>query len=161
MGYAWKQADAGFTLIELVIVIVLLGVLSAYAVSSNLSASTYTVTSQANTLARDLRHAQALALTWSRSVQVTTADGTNGSYSVSCVTSGTSPCNASPVKDPATGGNFSTSVAHGVVLAGPGTALQFDSSGKPSAAVAYTLVGGSLVKTVSVAALTGLVTVTP
>jgi len=160
MLHPGKLQQSGFSLIELVIVMVVVGVLAGYAAMRNGSPSVFSLLSQANVMAKDIRHVQALAHTWDRPLRITVTAGGNGTYSVSCVTSGTNPCNSSPVIDPSTGQSLSVSVQKGVVLAGTST-VDFDSSGKPSAAASYTLTSGSASKTVAIAALTGLVTVSP
>jgi prepilin-type N-terminal cleavage/methylation domain-containing protein len=153
------SASAGFTLIELMIVVVIVGVVAAIAFMNNNSAATYTLLSQGELLAANLRHTQALATTWSRSLGVGLSAGTNGTYTVSCVTaSTTSPCNSSPVLDPATGGALRVSLQNNVSISGP-SSLTIDSFGKPSSAATYTLSSGEATVTVNVVATTGLVTV--
>jgi MSHA pilin protein MshC len=165
------KALVGFTLVELVIVIVVLGIISVYAVVKSVSPAEITLPSQAQTLASDIRHAQTLAYTWGKRMRLSISAGTT--YSVSCVTGASgSPCNTS--------NDFSVTLKKDVVLAGSVTrqdgapltcpasasALEFNSLGQPvdclgnSAFASYTLTSGSS-KTVFVAALTGLVTVSP
>ena len=151
---------AGFTLVELVIVIVVLGIVSVYAAMKSVSPAEATLPSQAQKLASDIRHIQTLAYTWGKRLRISITTGANGSYSVSCVTSGASPCNTSPVIDPATGNSFSVALQKNVVLGGSAT-LDFTSLGQPVAAASYTTVSGGSTKTISVAALTGYVTVAP
>lgn len=152
--------EAGFTLVELVIVIVVVGVISAYAFMKNSSSSMYSLKSQGQTMANDVRHVQALATTWGRSLRITTAAGANGTYAVSCVNAGSSPCDVSPVINPATGTAFSVSLEKDLVLSGPAT-LDIDSLGKPAASATYQLTIDGATVSVVVQALTGFVTVTP
>lgn len=154
------KRQSGFTLIELVVVLMVLGVLSVYAAMRNSSPAAYTLRSQAEKMASDLRHVQSLATTWGRSLRITIVPGANGSYSVSCVTAGTSPCDTSPVLNPTTGSAFTVSLQQGVALAGPTTALEIDSLGKPNAAATYVLSvpDTTASKSVAVAALTGFIT---
>jgi prepilin-type N-terminal cleavage/methylation domain-containing protein len=156
-----SSASAGFTLIELMIVVVVVGVLAAVAFMSNTTPATYTILAQGELLAANLRHTQTLATTWSRSLSVGLSGGTT--YSVSCVTTSSSlpsPCNVSPVLDPATGSSFSVSLQNNVSISGP-SSLTIDSLGKPSAAATYTLAStdASVTVTVTVLATTGVVTV--
>ena len=154
-----KQLQAGFTLIEVVVVIVILGIISVYATPKSVSTAEITLPSQAQKLASDIRHTQVLATSWGKSLRLSIITGSNGTYSVSCVTSGSSPCDISPVVNPS-GGSFSVSLQKNVVLGGTST-VDFNSLGQPSAAATYTLTTGSSTITVSVAALTGFVTVSP
>ena len=142
------KRQAGFTLVELIIVIVALGVLTAYAVMKSVPAAELTLPSQAQTLASNIRHAQTLAYTTGRSLRLTITTGANGTYSVSCVTAGT--CTQA----------FSVTLQKDVVLGGTST-VDFSTLGQPSGAASYTLSSGGATETVSVAALTGLVTVSP
>ncbi len=149
-----KKTQPGFTLVEMITVLAVLLIVSLYAVTKNGNSGAYSLLSQAETMASDIRHAQTLAATWGRSVRITT---TSTGYSVSCVTTtGTSPCNVSPVIDPATGASFAVTLENGATLSPAGT-LDISSIGRPSAAASYTLSAGTGSKTVNVAALTGFV----
>lgn len=117
---------------------------------------------QAERLRNDIRHAQMLAMTWNQALRIT-ASGTG--YSVSCVTAGAAPCNASPVIDPAGRGPFLVALESGLSLAGPGFTLDIDSLGRPrngasliTANATYTISGGSAARIVTVAPITGFVT---
>lgn len=146
---------------ELVIVIVVVGVLSAYAMMRNSSSSVYSLLSQAQTLASDIKHVQSMATVWGKSLSISVVEGTNGTYSVSCTTVGAAPCDANPVINPATGTAFTIRLEKGVQLSGPAT-LVINSLGQPASSAHYslgTIEGPSI--SVDVAALTGHVTVTP
>ena len=151
MCLACKQRQTGFTLIELIIVLLALGIMSAYAVMKNVPAAELTLPSQAQTLASDIRHTQTLAYTTGRSLRLTINACPNGipnTYCVSCVTAGA--CSQA----------FSVTVQKGVVLGGTAT-VDFSTLGQPSTAASYSLASGGATETVAVAALTGLVTVSP
>lgn len=155
------KRQPGFTLVELVIVIVLLAVVAVIAATRSLSSAETTLPAQAERLARDIRHAQMLAATWGKSLTLNVTSGVNGSYSVSCTVAGAAPCNISPVTDPATGRPFTVTLEKNVTLTitlGPAS-VTIDSLGRPSAAVTYTLSVGDVSKTVAVQAITGFVTV--
>ena len=153
--------QSGFTLVELIMVMVVLGILSAYAVMRNVSPAEVTLPSQAQKMASDIRHAQTLASTWGRRLRISTD---SSSYSVTCTSSVVAPCPAAittPVTDPATGSSFHVDLQKNVVFVNPTTAtLDINSLGQPLAAASYTLSAGSI-ETIAVAALTGFVTVTP
>ena len=164
MHFPCKPRKDGFTLVELVFVIVIVGIMSAYVTMQGYSAAEMSLPSQAQKMASDIRHARTLATTWGQRLRLSVTAGANGNYQVvSCTVNPTtgvvSSCNASPVVDPVTGIGFSVNLQKGVALAGP-TTLDFNSLGQPSAAASYTLTSGS-VKTINVAALTGFVTVAP
>lgn len=159
---------AGFTLVELVMVLIITGVLAAYAAGRYIGRADTTGSSQAQRFARDLRHAQMLAATWGRQLVVTVGAG---NYSVGCaVAAGMAPCLAAtptPVTDPATGAPFTVTLQDGATLAGPAT-VRFDSMGRPStgaaptaAAAVYTLSAGGTSWAITVNPVTGLVVVVP
>lgn len=163
-----RLPQRGFTVVELVTVIVLVGILSAYVVIKKASQADVTLPSQAQLLAADLRHAQALASTWGKTLMVTMS---STGYNVSCkttVVAGPGPCNVSPVIDPATNQGFNGTIQKGVSLSVSPTAtvLYFDGLGRPvdsagvllASDVVYTLTAPSTAnQTVTVGATTGRV----
>ncbi len=162
MAHVFRKHQAGFTLIELVIVIVVAGVLTAYAAMKTSSSGVYSLYSQSQTMASDLRHAQALAITLGRSLRVSIAPGVNGSYSVGCAASTASPCNAilaAPMTNPATGRPFTVTLEKEVVLSGSVATLDINSMGKPATGAVFTLDADGTQKNVTIAAVTGFVDV--
>ena len=149
----------GFTIVELVTVMVLLALISAYAVIRSVSSADVTLPSQAQSMASDIRHTQALATTWGRSLRLAIC-AASATYTVSDKSSAATACNQAAVTDPATGDSFNVTLEKGVALAGPDT-LDFNSLGQPSNAAIYTLSAAGTTETVAVQALTGSVTVTP
>jgi prepilin-type N-terminal cleavage/methylation domain-containing protein len=150
-----RDSKAGFTLLELVIVIAVLGILSAYAVMRGVSPDEMSLPSQAQTMASDIRRAQTLAYTGGKHLRFTIPGG--NSYRLdSCVVDVNGVVTSCPTTV------FSVPLQKNVTLAGTSTAtLDFNTLGQPtSGAASYTLISGSNVK-VSVAALTGLVNVCP
>lgn len=157
----------GFTVLELIIVTAVAGVL-AVAISVNWqSNATYTVGTQVDRLANQLRHVQSLASNWQLRLRVT--PNANG-YVVTCVEfTGSAPCVASgnTVRDPASGDLLSVALDDGATLSG--SALDFDAWGRPtsnagaliSAARSFVLTGGGKTFTISVAPVTGHVSVSP
>lgn len=136
----------GFTLVELVVVIVMLAILSVYGIANNLDSAEMTLPSQAERLASDIRLAQSLAFTSGSRVQVTSS--TSG-YSVTCVPT----CNNTY--------DFSVTLKKGVTMTA--STVVFTTNGAPATAPTtptFTLTAGSSTKSVNVTA-TGHVSVTP
>lgn len=144
---------AGWSFLELTIVLAVLAILTYFAVRNFYSQEAIAL-QQAERLRNDLRHVQMLAITWNQPLRVT---ATAGSYSVSCVTPGASPCNAVPVINPASGQPYAVNLESGITLGGPGT-LDLDALGRPSNGVTYTISGGTTARTVVVAPVTGFAT---
>ncbi len=154
------QKDVGFTLIELVIVIVLVSILAVYAVVKWPSDSQLKLPAQANLLIAHIRHTQSLAMHWGQTLRFTPS---GGGYTVSCASaSANPPCNQNPVIDPVTGQSFSVSLESGITLGG--ASVDFDSLGRPinagalitsSPARTFTLSADGVSHTVTVQPLTG------
>jgi prepilin-type N-terminal cleavage/methylation domain-containing protein len=158
----------GFTLVELVIVLLVVAVLGTMGMVRYYQPTEITVSIEADHLARDIRHMQRLAMTWGQTLRLTPA---GVSYSVTCASASvTPPCNGvAPVNDPAvtdTTGNpaFSRTLENSVTVAG--AALDIDALGRPVAGgdllngdTTYTLTGGTETSTVTVLRLTGFVDV--
>ncbi len=144
----------GFTLVELIIVIVVLGIVSAYAVMKGVSVAEVTLPSQAQKMASDIRHAQTLAYTSGKRMCLAITAGT---YSVNCGNVESCLSSSCPSQ------SFSVILEKGVVLSVAPT-IDFNTLGQPNDAASYTMsvsVSDSANKIISVAALTGHVTVSP
>jgi MSHA pilin protein MshC len=121
----------GFTIVELIMVMLVLSVLSV-TVAMRWNATSTILPYQAELMARNLRHAQMLAMNWGQTLQVSLVSPTN--YMVRCATaSPTSPCNgAGPIMDPANnGGTFNVFLSNNATVTGPATPLAFDRLGRP------------------------------
>lgn len=156
---------SGFTLIELVIVIILASVLSAYAVVKWPSDAQIKLPAQAGLMVTHLHHIQSLALHWGQPLRLSI---NSGGYSVSCVIAGAAPCDSSPVIDPVTQAPFTVSLESGISLAG--AAMDFDALGRPvsggslissSPARSFILSADGVTQTVAVQPLTGFVALSP
>lgn len=165
-----RTGAAGFTLVELVMVIVLLGILAGNIAVKLNSPGDYTGGFQAGRLAADLRHAQALAMHWGQRLTFRVA---GNSYAVTCVTgTGQLPCvNAGDtIDDPGSGDPFNDTLQDGVAVAGaPSASVDFDSMGRPlatggtllTAAQSFTLTSpGGTQWAVSISPVTGFVSIT-
>ncbi len=167
MKLTFMRQQRGFSLVELVMVMTIVGIVAVYAVTRAGNSASVAGSAQAQHFARDLRHAQMLAATWSRALIVTV---TTTGYSVACATAGAAPCNASPVIDPARGTPFSVDVRYPNGPKYPTNAsltagtVRFDSLGRPSTGTvpattdtSFTLSSGGTNWTVTVRAVSGLV----
>ena len=159
------KQSAGFTLIELVMVILIAGILSTYAVVHWPNDSEIKLPIQAELFVGHVRHMQALAMQWGEPLRLTV---TPGAYSVSCVTAGaTPPCNSNPVIDPATAQSFSITLETGISFSA-GSTTDMDSLGRPVAvgniiattpARTYTLNAGASSIDVTLSPLTGFLSI--
>ena len=145
---------AGFTLLEMVITLVLMGVLAAYVGPKALDTSAVQLDAQAKVLASDLQRAQMLATTRGQTVLVcASATGYTVQLGGSCPTPlPTQPSTTQPVV---------VSLAPHASLVAPLPSLSYANNGQPNSAASFKLQASSGVATytVSVAALSGLVSV--
>ncbi len=149
------NAQSGFSLIELVIVLAIIGSLTIIALP-RFSPSDNTLPAQADRLARDLRHTQALAMNQGRTLNFEIQ-----STSIYRVTFG-----GNTITDPATMQPYSVNLDNNVTLSGTDTGI--DSLGRPissgsllAVARIFTLVGDSRSSNVTLNPVTGFVTVNP
>lgn len=117
-----KRAVAGFTLLEVVFTVVILGVLAKVALMKLVTPATMTLPTQAQSLADLIRRAQSLAMVRGHRMGVSVslaASGASGHVDVACAAS--APCST----------DMSLSVNQGAVLESAGTPLYFNSLGQP------------------------------
>ena len=166
-------AAGGWTLTELVIVLVVVSIMTTIVVVRSLPPKQPQALMQAEQLRDDLRHMQLLAMTWNQPLRLTVnaaAGPDPARYSVGCVTAGVAPCNADPVQDPARGAAFRVDLQPGLDLglligAGASATLDMDPLGRPKNGAAFistnstfTISGGGPNRTVLLLPLTGFVT---
>lgn len=120
-----RQSQGGFTVLELVVVIIVISIVAAVSLASWRPANT-SINYQADELARNLRHAQTLAMTWRQPLQVSAS---GGSYSVVYVAGGS-------VTNPSTGQAFTVNLKDGVVFSQDAT-VDFDTLGRPKTGVSF------------------------
>lgn len=145
----------GFTLIELVMVLVITASLAAM-VAPRFNNSNSALMAQANRLARDLRHVQAMAMNQGRTL----------TFDVQSVTTYRVTFGGSVVTDPATMQPYVVTLDNGVTL--NGLDIEIDSLGRPVATGSllatqrlFTLSGNSRTALVSLSPVTGFVEISP
>lgn len=156
-----RRSIAGFTLLELVFTVVILGVLSKVAMMKLVTPATMTLPTQAQSLADLIRRAQSLAVVRGQRMSVSVAtSGANGRVVVACAAS--APCST----------DTGLTVSQGAVVGNTGT-LYFNSLGQPvnsagaalasdtSFTLSYQTGENTATYTVTVAAITGRVSVSP
>ncbi len=151
------RAAAGFTLLEMVVVLVLIGILGVVSAPRLISLSAATLESQTKAFASDLRRVQLLASVKGISLCVQ-ASGTHYSV-VQCAQP------AAPFIDPATGLAFAGDFKNGISLINAAIVppLAFNSAGQPNHATRYVVsapMSASAFR-VDISALTGYVNITP
>jgi len=152
-----RRTTPGFTLVEVIFTIVLLGLFAKFAMMKLLTPATLTLPAQAQSLADVIRRAQSLAVVRGERTRVSvTATGVNGRIAVACPAS--TPCNT----------DTSLTVSQGAVVGGA-SSVYFNSLGQPvnstgtplAGDTSFTLSYGTTTYTVTVAKLTGRVSVSP
>ena len=145
--------DKGFTLVELVMVLVLIGIIAVVVTPKLGSVSSTKAPALADKLRADIRYAQNLAMTTSQRhrVYINTAPGpTPDGYAVVNVATGL------VVQDPA-GGNLSVVLNAGDyagITVSPNAVIEFNSLGSPTTGGTNLTAGGT---TITVTAETGAV----
>lgn len=126
----------GFSLVELVIVIVVLGILSAVVITNIGAKTQHSVTTQADQFRRNLSHLQLLAISQGARLKLVVTPATlptPDSYSVCLADVVTCDSSTALPDDPVSGGRFSVNLTDGVKFTDPAVATPyyFDSLGRP------------------------------
>jgi Tfp pilus assembly protein FimT len=124
----------------LLIVLVVVSVISAYVYIGNGSAGTYTVRSQAETLAADIRHVQALATSTSKKLQLRILS--SNSYQVCDAVAFPTCASGEAIINPVTGTSYVVTLST-VTITSTSTSVDFDRSGAPTASVGDIFVAAS------------------
>jgi MSHA pilin protein MshC len=145
MNVTDRRACGGFTMVELVLVIMIAGVLAAVAVPRMVDRSAFQTRGGASEVRTALRYAQRLAMAKNREVCVTTT--------ASDLTLTFNPlpgivCSQAVIR-PSDGGAYVVTLPAGITLT-PGVSFRFDGQGRPSPNAAVNLtVGGTIPVTVT------------
>lgn len=139
----------GFSLIELIVVMVLMAILVGVAVPRFFGRGDFEAPAFAQELASAARYAQKLAVVSGCPVDLTV---TAASYALYQPQVTTPACSGTPtmtlaVKHPATGEGFSATVPTGIAVGGTLGTVQFNAAGIPDAAANYTI--GDLAVTIA------------
>ncbi len=147
--------ETGFTLVELIIVIVIMGILASVAVPRFFERDAFDERGYYEDALAALRYAQKLAVATGCQVQVTI---TTGSYTLNQrATTCTTGAFTRDVFNPGNPGNAYTKAAPAGLTLSPATTLTFNGLGQASSGTTLTLTGTSDTRSITVVAETGFV----
>jgi MSHA pilin protein MshC len=138
------RSNRGFTMIELIVVMIIMGVMATLAITRNPDRIALHEKGFRDQLVSMLRHARKLAISQQRDVCVVlTSSVASGVYANGA------GCNAAaPIADPGSADPFVLTAPSGVVIAGP-TSVRFDRRGRPVPNVNVVINVGSQTFTIS------------
>lgn len=118
-----RGTSRGFTMVELILVIIIAGILAAVAVPRMLGRTGFDTRGFADQLAATVRFAQKLAVAQHTDVHVRlTASDATLCYDAACATLAPGPGGEKP---------YTVSTPNGVAIASPVSTLHFDAGGRP------------------------------
>jgi MSHA pilin protein MshC len=137
-----RSASCGFTLVELVLVLAIVGVLAAVAAPRMIDRTAFQIHGTAAEVRTALRYAQKLAMAKNREVCVTRTAAPNLTLAFSLTAGGA--CNQAVLR-PDGGGNYVVTPPAGITLTSSAAVFRFDGQGRPLPNNAVNLnVGGSV-----------------
>lgn len=151
---ACQVRHTGFTLIELIMVLVVLGALSIFAVPKFFNKTSFDTLSFHQELKTAVRFAHKLSIASGCEVQVSLTANSYALFYPNTTCSPPDGFGSNPVNHPVESGNYAGTAVTGVSITGFGNFF-FDSVGAPSAAGTITVNPGA--RTIVVNALTGYV----
>lgn len=143
---------AGFTLVELIAILLLAGILASVAAPRFFNATTFTSRGYADEAAGFLRYAQKLAI--ARRSEVTVQIDASGL--ALCATAATPCTDVNPWPGPQGETPYRIDLPSGVSQTGSAASIGFDSQGRPSVGLSLSIVG-DMTRTLTVEAETGYV----
>jgi type II secretion system protein H len=156
-----EGADAGFTLIEMMIVVVIIGIAAAMAVPMISSGASFQVRSAANLVAADLEYAKSMAISRGQPYKVV-FDATDESYQIKdSADTAIAPPGRKNIVRFGSGGQLTEVAIVSASFGGTGT-VTFDYLGSPQSLTSegvVTLQAGGITKTVRVEPVTGFISV--
>jgi len=147
-----RLVPLGFTLVELVAVILIAGILAAVAGPRFFSANTFAARGYTDTAAGFLRYAQKLAIARHAGVTVQVS----GAGMALCTTASQPCADVHPWPGPEGETPYRIDVPAGVTQSGSATSLAFDAQGRPGSGFTLTIIGDTT-RTLTVEAETGYV----
>lgn len=139
----------GFTLVELVMVMIIVGILAVFAAPRFFDADIFRSRGFADQVQASLRYAQKIAIAQRRFVCVTIAGN-----SLSLATGTVATC-GTPLASPSSGGNYVIDAPASVTVTN--ASFYFKALGSPSTGVTVSVTGGGMTRNIIVEAETGYV----
>lgn len=141
----------GFTLVELIMTMVIVGILAVYAAPRFLGSSVFQSRGFSDQIQASLRYAQKVAIAQHRFVCVNIA-----SNILTLSLGATNTCGTN-LQSLSGGANYTIEAPNGITITNINPSFTFDAIGRPSAAQSIAVTGGGMTTTIIVEAETGYV----